>query len=200
MYYENIIFDEMARKYKNFYEKKPNFGGFVPVLNKYFKEHDYKFTLFELEIFNQKLKEILEEENFSIIGEDFITEFLSRSDPLNYDETDSINIIHLIKETMLDMDHVDYLRSHMVYVHKNLTSFLNIKDFNHLVYLLDSDFQYYVEEGINYGFFFNDLYSDEKGSSLEPFAVSLCYIPVMVIYDTLGLYLCDIVKNMHNKK
>jgi hypothetical protein len=36
MYYENIIFDEMQDKYKNFNRKSDNFGILEPVFYNYF--------------------------------------------------------------------------------------------------------------------------------------------------------------------
>jgi hypothetical protein len=111
-------------------------------------------------------------------------------------ESGTVPVDQYIANTMLSVFYSEKFRKHVNFFADNLQSFFGLKSFDDLIKLLDKKFEEYVDNATYYGnshsndvFFFNSFYLDEIEKRV---ARTLCFIPVIVLYDTIGLFLADI--------
>jgi len=193
MYLENIIFNEMQDKYKNFHRKSNNFGILKPVFYNYFSRIEVPVP--NIVSLIEELDDIMNTMQISIIGKDLIKYFLNLLEDHGR-ESGTVPVDQYIADTMLSVFDSEKFRKHVDFFADNLQSFFVLKSFDDLIKLLDNEFEKYVDNATYYGdshpndiFFFNSFYLDETEKRV---ARTLCFIPVIVLYDTIGLFLADI--------
>jgi len=193
MYLENVIFNEMQDKYKNFHRKSNNFGILEPVFYNYFSRIEVPVP--DIVFLIEELDDIMNTKQISIIGKDLIKYFLNLLEDHGI-ESGTVPVGQYIADTMLNVFDSEKFRKHVDFFADNLQSFFALKSFDDLIKLLDNEFEKYVDNAIYYGnshrydvFFFNNFYLDETEKRV---ARTLCFIPVIVLYDTIGLFLADI--------
>lgn len=193
MYLENTIFNEMQDKYKNFHRKSDNFGILEPVFYNYFSRIEVPVP--NIVSLIEELDDIMNTKQISIIGKDLIKYFLNLLEDHGR-ESGTVPVDQYIADTMLSIFGSEKFRKHVDFFADNLQSFFGLKSFDDLIKLLDNKFEKYVDNATYYGdshsndiFFFNSFYLDETEKRV---AKTLCFIPVIVLYDTIGLFLADI--------